>query len=548
MKKHKRLSIEALRSFPGFENFTEEEAEREIQILETLSILFYELFMKEKLNQVTHLKLKIMKQSKELLLKKFAKGKQEEEKSSELLNCVIYTRVSSKEQMDTNQSLEWQKKYCDEYAIKNKLNVRGYFGGTYESAKSDERQEFNRMLKFVKASREKISYILVYSLDRFSRTGDSAIYIASELKKVGINIMAVTQPIDTNSHAGALQQNIQFIFSKYDNDLRRQKTIDGMREKLLRGEWIGHAPRGYSFVKGAETQTIIINEQGPLIKQAFTWRADGMTYDQIIGKLKARGIVMPGQTLGEIFRNVFYCGYISHNLLNGEVIKSKHPALISEELFMKANDSKKIDGFKSSKANDNLPLKGFVKEAESQKPFTGYIVKKKGLYYYKVNEIGIRVNRSVHIMHDKFKELLSDYTIEPNHIEPLSTQLHWTFESLTETNTNDKKALSLKLNEVEEEFYNLRRRHATGKVSLEVTRNLPPKWQPKRSRSSGSSKSSTKNYRTRKNWLNTPVFLPPTLRQRGNPGTTTKNRFSRIPCFQRDYYTTPKLSIIEPRK
>jgi site-specific DNA recombinase len=84
----------------------------------------------------------------------------------------------------------------------------------------------------------------VYSLDRFSAEQEiSAIYICSEnLKKVGINIMAVTQPIDTNSHAGALQQNIQFVFSKYDNDLRRQKSIDGMREKLLRGEWIRQLP------------------------------------------------------------------------------------------------------------------------------------------------------------------------------------------------------------------------------------------------------------------------------------------------------------------
>ena len=171
----------------------------------------------------------------EMLLKQFAKGKNSEDKETGIQNCVIYTRVSSKEQMDTNQSLEWQKKYCMEYAIKNKLNIQGYFGGTYESAKSDERKEFSRMLKFVKSSKEKTSFILVYSLDRFSRTGDSAIYISGELKKTGVNIIAVTQPIDTNSHAGALQQNIQFIFSKYDNDLRRQKTIDGMREKLLRG-------------------------------------------------------------------------------------------------------------------------------------------------------------------------------------------------------------------------------------------------------------------------------------------------------------------------
>ena len=94
----------------------------------------------------------------ETLLRKFAKGKNTEAKETGVQNCVIYTRVSSKEQMDTNQSLEWQKKYCDDYARKNSLVIKGYFGGTYESAKSDERKEFNRMLKFVKASKEKISY------------------------------------------------------------------------------------------------------------------------------------------------------------------------------------------------------------------------------------------------------------------------------------------------------------------------------------------------------------------------------------------------------
>ena len=404
----------------------------------------------------------------EMLLKQFAKGKSSEEKELGVQNCVIYTRVSSKEQMDTNQSLEWQKKYCLEYAIKNKLNIQGYFGGTYESAKSDERKEFTRMLKFVKSSKEKISYILVYSLDRFSRTGDSAIYISGELKKTGVNIMAVTQPIDTNSHSGALQQNIQFIFSKYDNDLRRQKTIDGMREKLLKGDWIGHAPTGYAFIKGAPTQTIIVSEKGEAIKQAFTWRANGMTYDQIIAKLKPLGVFMPKQTLTTIFRNPFYCGFMSHNLLNGEVIKGNHPALIDEKLFLRANELKKTDGFKSKKENDYLPLKGFVKDADSNASFTGYLVKKKGLYYYKANRVGIKINRSAEMMHGKFKELLANYTIDSSHIEPLKIQLQYTWENLTESNTSEKKILSLKLNEVEEGLYNLRKRHAIGTVSLDV--------------------------------------------------------------------------------
>ena len=48
-KKHKRLSIEELKSCKGFENYSDQEAEETIMTLEKLSILFYELHMKQKL-------------------------------------------------------------------------------------------------------------------------------------------------------------------------------------------------------------------------------------------------------------------------------------------------------------------------------------------------------------------------------------------------------------------------------------------------------------------------------------------------------------------
>lgn len=493
-----------------------------------------------------------MKQNKDLLLKKFAKGKQEEEKSSEVLNCVIYTRVSSKEQMETNQSLEWQKKYCDEYAIKNKLNIKGYFGGTYESAKSDERREFNRMLKFVKASREKIAYILVYSLDRFSRTGDSAIYIASELKKVGVNIMAVTQPIDTNSHAGALQQNIQFIFSKYDNDLRRQKTIDGMREKLRRGEWIGHAPIGYSFVKGAVKQTIVIDKNGELMRQAFEWRANGMTYDHIVEKLAGYGLKIPKQRLTDTFRNLFYCGYVSHNLLNGELVKGNHPALISEELFFRVNDLKKTDGFKANKVNDNLPLKIFVRDAETGIPFTGYLAKRKGIYYYKVNKVGIKVNRSAKIMHSKFRELLSRYEISSTFIEPLKNQLQYTWDNLTETNTSEKKGLSLQLNSLQNEFQTVRKRHALGLVELDVYTEFKAEMEPKIKTISEKLEQLEKNLSNPKELINYTCKVARNLVEMWDSGDFHQKQIFQNTLFpsrlgydaKKDHYRTPEINSV----
>ena len=150
-------------------------------------------------------------------------------------NSVIYTRVSTKEQADNNMSLETQRKICEQYAHKNGYVVVESFGGTYESAKNDERKEFNKMLSYVKKSKEKISYIIVYSVDRFSRSGANAIYLKEQLRQQGVHILAVSQPSDTATPSGSLQQNIQFIFSEYDNQLRREKCMSGVKEALLRG-------------------------------------------------------------------------------------------------------------------------------------------------------------------------------------------------------------------------------------------------------------------------------------------------------------------------
>lgn len=45
-KAKKRLSIGELKSYPGFENYTDKKAEETISSLETLSILFYEYYQK----------------------------------------------------------------------------------------------------------------------------------------------------------------------------------------------------------------------------------------------------------------------------------------------------------------------------------------------------------------------------------------------------------------------------------------------------------------------------------------------------------------------
>lgn len=258
-----------------------------------------------------------------ILFEQFARGKKTVAVRSS--NCVIYTRVSTKEQADNNMSLETQKRACEQFALKQGYNILGYFGGTYESAKTDERKAFNNMLTYAKRVNEKVSYIIVYSVDRFSRSGANAIYITEQLKRVGITVQSVTQPTDATTASGSLQQNIQFIFSEYDNQLRREKCMAGVKDALLRGEWVSKPPIGYSTIKEAGKRKIVVNQTGKQLRKAFHWKAnEKISNEEARKRLLALGVSMNDKRVSDLFRNPFYCGLLVHNSLEGTILEGVH--------------------------------------------------------------------------------------------------------------------------------------------------------------------------------------------------------------------------------
>lgn len=226
--------------------------------------------------------------------------------SPAIKTAVVYTRVSSKEQAENNLSLDFQKKTIEEYTRRNGFTITEYFGGTYESAKTDGRKEFKRMLDFIKQNRRKISHILVYTLDRFSRTGGGAIKLAQDLReKYGVEVFAVTQPTDTSNPSGVFQQNIQLLFSEFDNQLRKQRAMAGMKEKFEKGIWCVRVPPGYDIVKANGERKIIVNETGKKLRKAFEWKAKGVKNEEILERLRAMGWKIYPQKLSRAFSNPF---------------------------------------------------------------------------------------------------------------------------------------------------------------------------------------------------------------------------------------------------
>lgn len=392
--------------------------------------------------------------------------------------CVIYTRVSSKDQED-NTSLESQKRFCEDYAKQNKLIIVEYFGGKHESATTEERKEFQRMLHFVK--RKKISNILVYKVDRFSRSGAGGISLAEELKKRGHAIHSVTQPGDSFTPAGGLNQNLQFLFSHYENETRKERCTNGIREHLKAGYWIGTVPFGYTQVGFKKKQKYVINDQGKLLRKAFYWKAAGETGIEIVQRLKNLGLTIYPQHLSNILRNPFYAGLISHSALDGKVVPGKHPALVSKEIFLKANDVLKSNaqGYKHNRDEShiiNIPLKNFVKCGECDTAWTGYLVRKKGLYYYKCNKPGCACNRSAKKMHLAFQSLLNDYTLEPILAPHLKRILLNRLERHTKDMREESGLMEKQLREIESKIERIEERFVLEEISEELFEKYMPKF------------------------------------------------------------------------
>lgn len=387
--------------------------------------------------------------------------------------AVIYTRVSTKEQADNNASLSIQKKYCDLYASKLDLTVVEYFGGTHESAKSDERKEFQKMLAFVRRHKD-IACIIVYSFDRFSRTGASGVYIVEQLNKRGIDVKSATQDVDSSTSSGEFQRDMFFAFGKFDNGLRRDKTIVGMQDKLRKGFICGSVPFGYTNTNPGRNKEpkLIINEDGKLLKKAFELKAKyDLTHVEITERLKKFGWNKNRKRMTEYFRNPIYCGLIVSSVIPNEVIEGKHPPIVSKEMFLKVNNvlEKNNYGVKYNKDEENLPMKQFVISDKCGTPYTGYVVKKKNLYYYKNNRKGAKENRSAKIMHQLFIEFLEGYKLnDPKWKNPMKEVLMQAYLGQHEESLNSVMALEKELTKIETNIEKIELRYALGEIDKDI--------------------------------------------------------------------------------
>ena len=396
-----------------------------------------------------------MKEVNKDLVKKFAKGKKQAIKYGG--RAVVYIRVSTKDQ-EAGFSPEVQKDICYRWADNHEYQVVKCYEGEYESAKSHNRKRFQEMLGFIMDKRNRIDAVVVYNISRFTRAGMKSFSLVDELMDRGITVFSATSSYDARTSDGRMQQCLDMMIAERDNSFKSQAVKDAGAKALRSGRWVQKPPRGYDMTTTRDGQVFTVTEEGRLIKDAFRMKADeNLTNEEIRVKMKARGLDISKQNWSNIFANIFYAGYFSHNFLEGDVIKGPHEPLVSLENFMKINgmlSQTHTRGYEVKRDKEYAPLLGSLRCPVCGGNLTASVSTKmkkkygKEVGYYVCSRKGCKCNASTKIVNQRFEEWLDGVSLPESCEAILRAQLERAFPILNKSSMEEVKALRTNLTKV----------------------------------------------------------------------------------------------------
>ena len=157
------------------------------------------------------------------------------------MRAVIYARYSSDNQ--TEASIEGQLRECMEFAEHAGIDVIKSYIDRALSAKSDNRPEFQQMIK--DSYKHAFDCIIVWKLDRFSRNRYDSAHYKALLRKNGVKVVSAKESISEGSEGIILESVLEGYAEYYSVELA-EKVTRGMMDNALKAMSNGGiTPLGY---------------------------------------------------------------------------------------------------------------------------------------------------------------------------------------------------------------------------------------------------------------------------------------------------------------
>lgn len=348
----------------------------------------------------------------------------EKQKSKKNKRYIIYTRCSTDDQAQGEYTtLDAQAHHCKNmldafgYKLKSVVNDDGYSG------KDLNRPGIQKILKDINKKRS-FDGVIFFRLDRLTRNPRDLYSLIDLFRDSDIDFISVRENLDSSTAIGRVVIGILGLLSAFERELTGERVKASALARVRQGRWVGGIlPYGYKLIpdgerlpNGTQPNKIIIDENvTPILKLVWEMAADNKSLTFIGLELKERGLLTKTgkmwqkQILSTIIKNPFYKGYLRYS---GEMHKGRHPAIVSEKLWERANQilTAKLPGhnFTPKKRDYYYLLAGLLRCGECGSHmmcnFSGGRDKNK-FFYYECNRskqaLGCSVTRISATMFDK---------------------------------------------------------------------------------------------------------------------------------------------------
>jgi site-specific DNA recombinase len=262
------------------------------------------------------------------------------------MRCVIYLRVSTKEQAEKDLteegfSIAAQREACVRHVAEHGWELVDEYVDRGESARTADRPQLPRI-----AEDTDVQSVVVHKIDRLARNMEDHIAIRATLRRCGVSLVSVTESLDETA-SGRLVEGIHALMAEFYSANLAAEVRKGMGQKAKSGGYPHKAPLGYLNVRepiGGRQVAHIVPDPGraPLVTQAFELYASGeWTMERLAHEMADRGLTNRGRSdyqagplsvsgLAALLSNPAYTGIVEWD---GVRYSGQHEPLIDMATF-----------------------------------------------------------------------------------------------------------------------------------------------------------------------------------------------------------------------
>ncbi|MCC9684167.1 recombinase family protein, partial [Streptococcus agalactiae] len=269
---------------------------------------------------------------------------------------AIYVRVSTTNQAEEGYSIEEQKDKLSSYCnIKDWSIYNIYTDGGFSGANT-ERPALEKLIK--DAKKKKFDTVLVYKLDRLSRSQKDTLYLIEDIfLENNIDFVSLLENFDTSTPFGKAMVGILSVFAQLEREQIKERMQLGKLGRAKSGKSMMWAKVAYGYDYHIGTGEMTVNPwQSITVRSIYDWYLSGKSITKIRDALNDNYPKSPAwsyRIVRQILCNPVYCGY---NQYKGEVYKGNHEPIVSKKVFDKVQEELKVRQRKAAETGNPRPF------------------------------------------------------------------------------------------------------------------------------------------------------------------------------------------------